>query len=277
MGDDKRKTVVLITGSSGYIASNLIPFLQERDFDIIGIDKKIGISVENFNRYDYDAIVHLAAISGISECNKDLKQAVVDNIVASIMIFNLARKRSIPVIFTSTQAAKIPDANLYGMTKRIAEIEAERLNKIDADIRVFRLTNVYGGIGYLENKDTVISRFVKASRNNEDIVINGNGSQIRDFIHVNDVCRAIYKGLMLEDTQKLDDMIKQPMDIGTGRPLSILELAKIFKIPFTFNRNSNKIGIDRNVADTKLAKDILEFETKESIEEYIKEKVYKNV
>lgn len=255
---------VLITGSNGYIGSNLFSFLETKGIDIVGIDKSFGINILDYHDYmNMDGIIHLAGISGIHQCNSNLEQATINNVVSTFLVFNAARKNGIPVIFTSSQAAKNPQSNMYALTKKMCEIEAIRMNTIGCNIKVFRLTNVYGGKKYLDMKDTVISKFVKAVKKDEDIIINGNGSQIRDFIHIDDVCDAIYKGLMCKH------IIKVPIDIGTGIPISILELAKMFNHRFTFNKESDRIGISRNVADTFLAYKELLFKSEKRIEDYI--------
>jgi len=255
---------VLITGSDGYIGGNLTSYLKSKDIETEGIDSANGKNILNYNDYNgLDAIVHLAGVSGITQCNDNLESATTNNVVSSIMIFNAARKYEIPLIFTSSQAAKNPHSNIYALTKKMCEIEADRVNRCYGNIKMFRLTNVYGGIGYLEKKDTVISRFIKAVKKNEDIIINGTGSQIRDFIHMNDVCEAIFKGLLYTHN------INYPIDIGTGRPLSILDIAEMFNHRFTFDKKSDKIGIGVNVADIYPAYKELGFLANEVIEDYI--------
>ena len=142
------------------------------------------------------------------------------------------------------------------MQKRIIEIEAEKLNKNnETDIKLLRLTNVYGGLFYLERKDTVIKRIVKCIKNNKKFIIYGDGNQIRDFIHVNDVCKAIYKCIVS------DSKIKYPLDIGTGIGTSILQLVKMLQIKFNYDYNSKMVGTEKNVANIFNAKNSLNFKS----------------
>ena len=156
---------ILITGHNGYIGSNLIGYLRKDKYRISGIDKTTGLSAECISKIDkkFDCIVHLAALPGIQACEDDLVMAVNDNLSSAFNIFSLASEENIPVVFLSSQAAKEPNSSTYAMMKKIIEIHAEMLNmKSIGNIRVLRLTNVYGGINYLTKKNTVVKKFIES-------------------------------------------------------------------------------------------------------------------
>jgi UDP-glucose 4-epimerase len=142
---------------------------------------------------------------------------------------------------------------VYASIKRIIEVEADRLNVAGADNRILRLTNVYGGKDYLEKKNTVVKKFVKAKELNAKLIINGKGEQIRDFLHVEDVCDAICRCVLY------NDRILEPIDIGTGVGVSILELAEMFDSEFTLVPESDIVGADESVADPEFAKELFGF------------------
>jgi len=252
---------VLVTGSEGYIGKELKKYLTTLGNEIICYDKKINKNVENIHSVHFcDAIVHLAAIAGVSECEEDKDQAVIDNIIASSHIFKLAYKNNKPLIFASSQAAKKPTANFYATTKYIAEQNAFYLNGLGADIRILRFTNIYGGD--MNGKNSVIANFTEACKNNKDIIVNGDGNQVRDFIHIQDICKAIFLALQNKG-------ISEPIDIGTGIGTRIIDLAKMFKNIFTITEKYDKVGISYNVADTLLAKNLLGFRTSIKLEDFI--------
>lgn len=127
--------MILITGSEGYIGTNLKNLLRYQGIVFEGIDKKIGYDVLQYEDFkDVNLIVHLAAVSGIQACNKDLDMAIRDNISTANHVFRGAFANNIPVVFTSSQAAKNPLLNSYAMMKKIIEKEAERLNDMGAKI-----------------------------------------------------------------------------------------------------------------------------------------------
>jgi len=261
---------VLITGGAGYIAANLSNYLHCGNGIIVSnhVDKIWDNRVEDMrNVLEYDVIVHLAAMSGISSCTNDVDGSIRDNILAPLNIFKLAREQGIPVIFTSSQAAKTPEANLYAMQKRITEVEAERLNEIGSDIKVLRLTNVYGGMYFLKKKNTVVANFINAVKDKKPLIVNGNGEQIRDYIHVNDVCAAIHKCI------EYDGKILEPIDIGTGIGTSVYDLAKMTKSNFVFDEYSKMVGTMKNVGDPSKAEKILGFKAIKKVEDYINEQI----
>jgi UDP-glucose 4-epimerase len=152
--------------------------------------------------------------------------------------------------------------SMYAFTKYSSEVSANIFLDKGADIKVLRLSNVYGGVGYLRKKKSVVQIFSMATIKGETKVINGDGTQTRDFIHVDDVCRAIH--LALES--KIIDI---PIDIGTGIKTSMLDLARMFGGKFTFNANSDTIGVKGNVANIEDAKRYLAFEAIHDIEDYV--------
>lgn len=63
--------------------------------------------------------------------------------------------------------------------------------------------------------------FAQRARNREDpFIIWGDGSQVRDWIHVSDICAAILA--------MIDGGIDGPVNLGTGRPVSMRKLAGMF-------------------------------------------------
>jgi len=253
---------ILITGGSGYIASNLMDDLTaEGNISFTIIDKKNGMHVEEFNYFkEFTHIVHLAAIPSVKECNENFNQAVMDNISSTFHLFNEAYKRNIPVIFASSCSAQSPRENFYATTKRIGELEAIRLNKKGANIKILRFSNVYGGKNYLGNKTSVISRFYK----DKILTINGDGTQTRDFINVSSICRCII--LALRDSTTIND----PIIVGTGINTSILELAKMFNKEYIFDPESKFVGINESPSYTYTAKKLLGFKASIKLESYIK-------
>lgn len=259
---------ILVTGSSGYIGENLTKFLHSNGYNVIGVDKKTGQHAESFPVYDnVDGIVHLAATPGIAACEEKPAEAIINNLESTIYMFNMASKKGVPCVFTSSQAAKEPKTSMYAFTKFAAEVVGNRLIDEGAKIRILRLANVYGGENYLEKKKSVVAKFAKAALTKTPFVVDGDGSQTRDFIHVDDVCRAIYLSLLTEEVMDL------PIDIGTGNGTQIKVLAfyfqQLLKARFTFDFKSDKIGKSSNVANIKDAKRLLNFEAKDKLVSYI--------
>lgn len=277
---DRRR--ILITGGKGYIGANLEKHLSaEHDVDICDYhtDLPLAEQLNSSHIEKYDGIVHLAALSGIIACEENPEKAMRRNLFTAMNVFLEAGKFKIPTVFTSTQAAKNPRTSSYAMMKRLCELMAEDLNNKGARITILRLTNVYGGEGYLEKKNTVIKQFVKRYSENLVFEIDGDGSQKRDFIHVEDVCIFIEKALIAPYTAT-------PVDIGTGVGTSIDEIADMFNGEFPISKKEDKYpreymgekgrscGVSSSIADNRMALDIFKYQAFPRMQEYINQQKY---
>jgi UDP-glucose 4-epimerase len=265
---------VVIVGHEGYVGKSLYRYLgNKEEYNITGFDKKSsidekGIQDSNHSLSFPDVIVFLAAHPGAAACLKNPKAAIRDNITAPIWTIYeefLTFAADSIFIFASSLGVRDWQQNFYTTTKYMVEQEMMRIaDDYDADVRILRFANIYGGPDYLKMKNSVISKFAKNKINNEMIVLDGDGSQIRDFIHINDVCRAIE--LCIEYGQPYSE----PVDIGTGKGTSIAQLAKMFNHKFTFAPESDMIGTNKSIADIKAAEVLWNFKSKYKLEDYMK-------
>lgn len=248
---------ILITGSDGYIGENLYRKLKKGNF-IYKIDK----GDEDEIPFDCDGVVHLAALSGILACQKSPVEAMDDNIISATNYFYQARELGIPVVFTSSQSAKTPETSFYATLKRTIEMLAETMNAKGADIRVLRLANVYGGYKYLQKKSSVVKLYTKAVERKKPLVVHGDGSQARDFIHVYDVCEFITRALFYPER------ILEPLDVGTGKATTIKELAEMFGCPIVY-KDGRQYGAESSIANVNKTEEILEYRARIKLEDII--------
>jgi len=185
---------ILVTGSEGYIGTNLKSIMPE-EVDIIPYDLVLGrLDVRDMSTIhncaaECDGIIHLAGISGIVQCEEDPVTAYTTNIGGTLNVARVANKHGIPFVLASSFAAANP-INIYGASKKIAE-------KITTDYGgvALRLANVYGGPNYLDTKSSVIAYLLKCKQKGENPTIHDDGMHARDFIHVFDVCSAFLSAL----------------------------------------------------------------------------------
>ncbi len=78
-----------------------------------------------------------------------------------------------------------------------------------------RLTNVYGP--GMQAKDSIVARLMRCIRLGTEFEVYGDGSQIRDYVHAEDVMQAMVLALT-------SDAWSGPMVIGSGESLSVLEV-----------------------------------------------------
>jgi len=263
---------ILITGGNGYIGQNMYCkkwATENADIDFKICDKHTTIPsaecIEKKHLVEFNGIIHFAALSGIIACEENHGQAIVDNIMAAGNIFKLSVECNIPVVFTSSQAAKNPFSSVYAYTKWACEMLADYYNKKGGKIYIVRLANVYSGDNYLEKKRTCIRQFVTQYKNGDNFEIHGDGKQIRDFVHVYDVCEAIYRII----TKQPDYF--NPIDIGTGKGHSVMDVVDMFPSHMFKFINGRNAGAESSIANTSILEQLTGFKPKRKLEDSIKE------
>ena len=199
-----------------------------------------------------DGIIHLAAISRISDCEDNPKSCIDVNINGTLNVLLSAIKNNINWVGVVTtdevqwgerqeiQSFKKID-NLYGVTKLTAELIVDVVGaKANLKSTVYRLSSVVFGEG--DNPRKVLPLFINKSINGEDITINDVESDW-DFIHVDDVIDAIKKSIL--DKKESKDCIKE-INIFSGLRLDLLSLAKLIKY---LSNSSSKIFFENSPID----------------------------
>jgi UDP-glucose 4-epimerase len=245
-----------VTGGAGYIGSNFVKNFIDGGNEVVSIDNLMNGDYSHLNSQelgdaalllegdirdlefivkgfeDCDAIAHLAALPGLVKCRERPDDATTINIYGTYNVLEAARRLDIiKVVFCSTAAvygkpSEIPvtegiplrPLNLYGVTK----LAGERLMDVFYDnygisTTSLRFSNVFG-VGLFTNYDTVIPKFVRMGLNGEDLTLYGDGSSTRDFVHVDDIARALI--LALESK----DMMSEVYNVG-GETMEIGVLA----------------------------------------------------
>lgn len=269
----------LVTGGNGYIGQNIYwkNWVRETGLEVefTSCDKHTFAYPEaqkltKEHLEGFDGVIHLAALSGIFACEENFGAASVDNIMTAGNVFRLTAEMGIPVVFTSSQAAKDMHSSIYATMKATCEALAEYYNLFGGKIYVVRLANVYGGDDYLRKKQTCVKQFITQYSIDRPFVVHGDGKQERDFVHCYDVCEAIYKIISIQP-----DYFK-PIDIGTGKGTTILDLVKMFPrnrnhhYEFTESRNA---GAKSSIADVSKLKELTGFVPERELKDYIKEMI----
>ena len=198
---------ILITGHKGYIGSHLTQHLSdwhdlEDPFEIEGFDK--GDPFPTL-RGRYDAVIQCAANA---ESQYDKPDIFDTNYDLTKRIAETAAK----LLFFSSAMAKHP-VNWYGRSKRCAEDYL--LLKRPATTTIVRPFQVYGGTEPSHRKS-----FMRKLLDGEVEYLFRDYT--RDFIHINDVCRAIF--LILRQ-----NLWGQIYDLGTSAPVTAMELYEIVR------------------------------------------------
>jgi len=244
----------VVTGGAGFIGSNIVKLLIKNGHNVSVIDNlhtgnlsrlkdienKISfnkIDIRDFDKlnqniHDIDGIFHQAALTVVPESFEKPDEYYDVNVNGTKNIFKIAKKLGVKVVFASSSSIygnvnKIPikenfkknPINPYGKTKVEKEKLAQDFWRDGVNIIGLRYFNVYGK-GQTGSYAGVITQFMKKIDNSLPPIIHGKGDQIRDFVSVEDVAKANLKSMEADTTQDF-------LNIGTGKSVSILELAKL--------------------------------------------------
>ena len=290
----------IITGGAGFIGSHLAKMLLQQGHTV---DVISNLSAENpsnlseikdrikFHKIDIrdstelkkvlaakDGIFHHAALTSVAESYQKESEYKSVNVQGTKNIFDTAKETGTKVVFASSssvygntstiptpESTELKPVNPYGITKLEAEILAQQYGK-EFDIVGLRYYNVYGANPATSNAG-VMSKFYRNVIANKPPVIDGDGSQIRDFVHIDDVTNAT----CLAMEKKTGSVF---INIGSGTATSILDLANLF-IKYS-KKNLRPVfekGPDGNVeasqADISLAKRLLGWQPQSKLEEWI--------
>ena len=277
----------LVTGGVGFIGNNIVRLLLEYGHDVDIVDNlQVGkienikdiIGKVNFSQIDirdreklekvvknYDGIFHEAALTSVPESFQKPEEYNDVNVIGTKNIFEIANREKIRVVYASSSsiygnAAQVPikekyerkPINPYGQTKLDDEILAEKFEELS--VIGLRYFNVYG-IGQNISYAGVITKFLEQIKNKKPLTINGNGNQVRDFIHVKDIAKA--------NLAAMESNVKKSFfNVGTGISTSINDLAKMM-IELSDNDNEIIHGLELE-GDIESSQADMEF-TKKSI------------
>lgn len=299
---------ILITGSSGFVGQNLIDYFGKEEVLIppskdLNLLNSLSVSFY-FKEHRPKTIIHLAAICGGIGLNKrkpadltHLNLKMLVNIFDAIRDFDVEYFYGLGSVCSYYEHCPTPfkEDNMwmghpeptnrgYGESKRMMITEfQEHKKQFGLKGAVLVPVNLYGKKDHfdLENSHVIpafINKFTNAVENNEpEVKAWGSGICYREFLFVEDLCRAIKMAV----TSGLD--YSEPINIGTGKDISIKDLAYLIKdltgfagdVKFTGEVSD---GQPKRRLDVSRAKKVLGFEAEIDLETGLKETIewYKN-
>lgn len=237
---------ILMTGGSGFVGRAYSRYFSVNpNCEIENVDLKTGMDCRDFFKTAegrYDLIIHLAAIVGGRMTIEGNPIAVASDLSIDAEFFNWVMKtdQQCPIIYFSSSAAypialqqrgkRIPlsedliDYNAmqtpdytYGWAKLSGEYLADFAIRAGKKIHVFR---PFSGYGSDQDLDYPFPSFIhRAQERVSEFEIWGDGTQTRDFIHINDIVVATLEAVELERLE--------PVNLGSGVPVSFNDLFNI--------------------------------------------------
>jgi nucleoside-diphosphate-sugar epimerase len=227
---------ILITGHKGFVGKYFWKKLDNGKNKLTGVDIKDNIDCRDFFKKSdtqFDLVIHLAAVVGGRETIENRPLAIADNFSIDSEFFQWCLKTNPKkVVYFSSSAAYPTYYQVEGNQRKLNEDMADFSSKPDMTYGWSKMVgeylasfvdNVYifrpfSGYGKDQDLNYPFPMYVKRALEKQDpFEVWGNGKQTRDFIHINDIVDAVITSL--------DNDSIGPINLGTGRSTSFLELA----------------------------------------------------
>ena len=235
---------VIVTGASGFIGQALTAHLARTGERVLAIDRNpcpvTGVPAVQIDVTTPGALIahmpeggtiyHLAASADVAASVRDPRHDLTHTFAALFEVLETARAKQCRVIFPSTASVfdagerlPLPEhafprpTSPYGAAKLAAEAYCYAYHRsYGVDVRVARLFSVYG-IGM--RRFAIHDLIRKIQRNPHELEVLGDGTQVRDYLYVDDAVR----GLM---TVAERGVAGEDYNVASGEPVRLLDLAR---------------------------------------------------
>ncbi len=242
-----RRLKVIVTGGSGFVGTWVVKELLKRGHYVKVIDVQepkvdveyVKMDVRNLDGLrkevrGYDAIIHLAAVVSLDEATKNPLETEEVNVRGTLNVLIAAKEVNAKVVYASSAAVygdpkKLPvdedhptfPKSVYGATKLGGEaLVLSFIENFGLETVALRYFNLYGPYMRGGPYAGVIYKFLSNAIEGRPLIIYGDGKQTRDFVYAEDAARATLVAL---------ERGKGVYNVGTGKEITILELAELVK------------------------------------------------
>ncbi len=282
---------VLVTGGAGFIASHVVDLYLDQGYQVVVVDNlstgqrsnlnpaatlyEVDIRsselAEVFEKERPDFVNHHAAQVSVRDSVADPLADADLNLRGSINVIECARRSGAKkFIYSSTGGAVYGEPEYlpcdenhpikpicpYGASKHSVE-HYLYMYQVNYGLKyiVLRYSNVYGPRQSPHGEAGVVAIFTRRMMAGEQVVINGDGEQLRDYVYVGDCARANVMALASERSGAI-------YNLGTGKATSVNEIYRMLKAITAYPRDAvhgpAKLGETRHIyLDARKAKEEL--------------------
>lgn len=274
------KKTIVVTGSSGFVGSNLVKLLNKFDYQIIELDFTNEFDLTHWESVNkirkFDLLIHLAASVYIPDSYISPREFYYNNMVSTLNMLELCKCENSKMIYVSSYVYGKPQylpidekhpvsvLNPYSRSKVISEQLCIGYNRdFGVPIIIFRPFNIYGP----EQNDKFLIPSIQKQIKENGIIQLKDPRPKRDFIHIDDVVMAYCKAIeyILDLKNNLDFEI---FNLGSGISYSVKEVAAILvsqtgkDIPIKFSEARRKGEVLDTVANISKLSNMLNWEPK---------------
>ena len=271
---------ILVTGGAGFIGTNLIKGLLKNGHKITSIDnystglkqnEQKGVAYNDCDINDwhyqtkYDVVFHIAAVARIQPSFKEPEKYIDTNFNGTYKIVKYCTKNDIPLIYagsSSHHSGKFE--NPYTFSKDMGEEIIQLYQKhFGLKSSIARFYNVYGPHQLTEGGyTTLIGRWLDNINKGLSCEIYGDGKKKRDFTHVDDIVDGLNRIMKQQAYGHV-------FELGREKNHSVLDVAEMFNINPVHTEDKPGEALE-TLSDSSLAKNILSWEPKINLKDYIK-------
>jgi GDP-L-fucose synthase len=247
---------IFVPGGNGFLGKRVVKKLEERNIDYVSFSLRNSYDFRNFEqtkelfeKEKFDAVINCAAfVGGIQYGYEKPGEIFYNNILMSTYLMEAARltgvKRFINPISNCSYPAHLTrdfkeeewwdgplheSVLVYGFVRKASWVQSWAYYKQYDFITInLILPNMYGPGDHFDEKRShalgaLIMKFIEAKRKNQSqVVVWGTGKPIREWLYVDDGAEILVKSLEIAPTI-------EPVNVGVGKGISILELAELIK------------------------------------------------
>jgi len=251
----------VVVGASGFIGSHVVDGLLAEGWQVravarhlpglislpaqahphlrcMSVDMADGPSLEEALA-GADLVVHLASSSLPHSSNRDPHADVQVNLLGALNLLEAARRTGVArvvvvssggTVYGQPQEVPIPESHptepicSYGITKLAIEKYVALYRQLHGlDGVVFRVANPYGERQRLDGAQGVVPIFLGKALRGEPLQIWGDGSVVRDFLHISDLVEALLAAARYQGSERL-------FNVGSGQGLSLQALVQLLEV-----------------------------------------------
>ncbi|MFB6100173.1 MAG: NAD-dependent epimerase/dehydratase family protein [Candidatus Nanohalobium sp.] len=301
----------LVTGGAGFIGSNIVEKIVEKDVEVVVLDSQYLGDESNLDRVrdevefidgsvldvetveeaieGCDTVFHLAARSSSPMHKDDAAEGARVNIEGFINVAEAAEDEGVEkVVYASTSSmygsvepphrvdsGEYP-MNLYTASKMSRELYAKTYSvQTDVQFTGLRFFSVFGPHEKAKGKyANVLTQFLWKMQDGEQPVIWGEGDQERDLIYVEDVAEA-----NIAAAQRIEEANGEVFNVGTGNPQTFNQVVEELNNALGTDIEAERIENPRDNyvmehrADISRTREVLGWEPEYSFEEGLEKTV----
>jgi GDP-L-fucose synthase len=302
---ESKQVSIVVTGGAGFLGSAVVKCLRSRGYQKIFVPRSKDYDLRDqaaitrmYRDFQPRLVIHLAAVVGGIGANRDNPgRFFYDNAIMGIQLmeyarqFEVAKFVAVGTICAYPKFAPVPfkeedlwngypeETNApYGLAKKMMLVQAQSYRAQYGFHAIYLLpVNLYGpGDNFDLNTSHVIPALIRKcmeakERNEEQIVLWGDGSPTREFLYVEDAAEGIVSA-----TENYDD--DEPVNLGTGREIYIRDLAQMIGEEVGFRGaivwdTTKPNGQPRRCLDTSRAERCFGFRAKFDLRQGIKQTI----